>query len=680
MPEFLPISRADMQRRGWEQCDFVYIIGDGYVDHPSFGHAIISRVLEDAGYKVGIISQPDWKNPASINALGEPRLGFLVMGGNMDSMVNHYTVSKAHRKADAYTPGGVMGKRPDYAVTVYCNLIRRTYRRKPIIIGGIEASLRRLAHYDYWSDRLKRSILLDSQADLLIYGMGERAVVEIANALNDGMDAQDITYIDGTVYKTREPDTSVPSITLPAFPDMQKNPRVYAESFSIQYRNTDPFCAKRLIEPYGDHEFIVQNPPQKPLSQKEMDHVYDLPYCRTFHPSYKKLGGIPAIAEIEFSLTSCRGCFGACSFCALTFHQGRIIQTRSQESILREAEGMTHSPGFKGYIHDVGGPTANFRQPACKKQLQRGACPTRQCLFPSPCKNLIADHTDYLSLLRKLRKLPGVKKVFIRSGIRFDYLMADPDDTFFKELVEYHVSGQLKVAPEHCAPNTLAYMGKPPIQTFNKFKDKFYELSKKAGKKQYLVPYLMSSHPGSTLSDAVYLAEYLYKNHMRPEQVQDFYPTPGTVSTCMFYTGLDPYTLKPVFVEKTAEGKALQRALLQYYEPRNAEKVIKALKMTHREDLIPLLVPAEGRRAVQRSARRAEAAEVTIHNDGTYTVRPNGKGKGRPQGHAAPANRSAGGRQPSPGARFAPRSAPGHKPKNDQQKENTTWKNTNRKK
>ena len=677
MPEFLPISRADMQRRGWEQCDFVYIIGDGYVDHPSFGHAIISRVLEDAGYKVGIISQPDWKNPASINALGEPRLGFLVMGGNMDSMVNHYTVSKAHRKADAYTPGGVMGKRPDYAVTVYCNLIRRTYRRKPIIIGGIEASLRRLAHYDYWSDKRKRSILLDSQADLLIYGMGERAVVEIANALNDGMAAQDITYIDGTVYKTREPDTSVPSITLPAFPDMQKNPRVYAESFSIQYRNTDPFCAKRLIEPYGDHEFIVQNPPQKPLSQKEMDHVYDLPYCRTFHPSYKKLGGIPAIAEIEFSLTSCRGCFGACSFCALTFHQGRIIQTRSQESIIKEAEGMTHSPGFKGYIHDVGGPTANFRQPACKKQLQRGACPTRQCLFPSPCKNLIADHTDYLSLLRKLRKLPGVKKVFIRSGIRFDYLMADPDDTFFKELVEYHVSGQLKVAPEHCAPNTLAYMGKPPIQTFNKFKDKFYELSKKAGKKQYLVPYLMSSHPGSTLNDAVYLAEYLYKNHMRPEQVQDFYPTPGTVSTCMFYTGLDPYTLKPVFVEKTAEGKALQRALLQYYEPRNAEKVIKALKMTHREDLIPLLVPAEGRRAVQRSARRAEAAEVTIHNDGTYTVRPNGKG-----GKGKTANRAAApaGRQPSPGARFAPHAAPGHKPKNNQQKENTTWKTTKRKK
>ena len=677
MPEFLPISRADMQRRGWEQCDFVYIIGDGYVDHPSFGHAIISRVLEDAGYKIGIISQPDWKNPDSINVLGEPRLGFLVMGGNMDSMVNHYTVSKAHRKQDAYTPGGVMGKRPDYAVTVYCNLIRRTYRRKPIIIGGIEASLRRHAHYDYWSDKLKRSILLDSQADLLIYGMGERAVIEIANALNDGMDAQDITYIDGTVYKTREPDTSVPSIMLPAFPDMQKNPRVYAESFSIQYRNTDPFCAKRLIEPYGDHEFIVQNPPQKPLSQAEMDRIYALPYCRTYHPSYEKRGGVPAISEVRFSLASNRGCFGACSFCALTFHQGRIIQTRSQESILREAEGMTHSPGFKGYIHDVGGPTANFRQPACKKQLQRGACPTRQCLFPSPCKNLIADHTDYLSLLRKLRKLPGVKKVFIRSGIRFDYLMADPDDTFFKELVEYHVSGQLKVAPEHCAPNTLAYMGKPPIETFNKFKDKFYELSKKAGKKQYLVPYLMSSHPGSTLKDAVYLAEYLYKNHMRPEQVQDFYPTPGTVSTCMFYTGLDPYTLKPVFVEKTPEGKALQRALLQYYEPRNAEKVVKALQLTHREDLIPLLVPAVGRRAVQRTARRAESAEVTIHNDGTYTVHPSQKG--RSTGKNARATAPAG-RQPSPGARFAPNSAPGHKPKNNQQKENATWKTGKKKK
>ena len=513
MPEFLPISRADMQRRGWEQCDFVYIIGDGYVDHPSFGHAIISRVLEDAGYKVGIISQPDWKNPASINALGEPRLGFLVMGGNMDSMVNHYTVSKAHRKADAYTPGGVMGKRPDYAVTVYCNLIRRTYRRKPIIIGGIEASLRRLAHYDDWSDKLKRSILLDSQADLLIYGMGERAVVEIANALNDGMDAQDITYIDGTVYKTREPDTSVPSITLPAFPDMQKNPRVYAESFSIQYRNTD-------------------------------------------------------------------------SFCALTFHQGRIIQTRSQESILREAECMTHSPGFKGYIHDVGGPTANFRQPACKKQLQRGACPTRQCLFPAPCKNLIADHTDYLSLLRKLRKLPGVKKVFIRSGIRFDYLLADPSDTFFKELVRYHISGQLKVAPEHVSDQVLRVMGKPPHAVYQQFVEKYKRINEQEGMRQYVVPYLMSSHPGCTMEEAVKLAEYLRDTNHEPEQVQDFYPTPSTLSTVMYYTGLDPRTMEPVYVPKNPHEKAMQRALMQYRRPQNYFLVREALQKAGRTDLI----------------------------------------------------------------------------------------------
>ena len=605
MPEFLPISRADMQRCGWEQCDFVYIIGDGYVDHPSFGHAIISRVLEDAGYKVGIISQPDWKNPASINALGEPRLGFLVMGGNMDSMVNHYTVSKAHRKADAYTPGGVMGKRPDYAVTVYCNLIRRTYRRKPIIIGGIEASLRRLAHYDYWSDRLKRSILLDSQADLLIYGMGERAVVEIANALNDGMDAQDITYIDGTVYKTREPDTSVPSITLPAFPDMQKNPRVYAESFSIQYRNTDPFCAKRLIEPYGDHEFIVQNPPQKPLSQKEMDHVYDLPYCRTFHPSYKKLGGIPAIAEIEFSLTSCRGCFGACSFCALTFHQGRIIQTRSQESILREAEGMTHSPGFKGYIHDVGGPTANFRLPSCKKQAKSGMCVGKKCLAPEPCKALQVDHSEYLRILRKLRKLPKVKRVFIRSGIRFDYVMADKDDTFFKELVAEHVSGQLKVAPEHVSNVVLDKMGKPHIECYEAFQKRFYEITKSLGKKQYLVPYLMSSHPGSTLQEAVKLSLFLRDNGMHPEQVQDFYPTPGTISTCMYYTELDPYTMEPVYVPKTPKEKAMQRALLQYYLPQNRQLVLSALKQAGRQDLIGTkpncLVAPEQRSDSQRS-------------------------------------------------------------------------------
>ena len=585
MPEFLPISRADMTRRGWDQCDFVYIIGDGYVDHPSFGHAIISRVLEDAGYKVGILSQPDWKDPASIDALGEPRLGFLVMGGNMDSMVNHYTVSKAHRKTDAYTPGGIMGKRPDYAVTVYCNLIRRTYRRKPIIIGGIEASLRRLAHYDYWSDKRKRSILLDSQADLLIYGMGERAVVQIADALNDGMDVQDITYIDGTVYKTRAVDDSIPSIVLPSYPEIQKN-AAYAESFAVQYRNTDPFCAKRLIEPYSEHEFVVQNPPQKPLSQKEMDHVYGLPYCRTYHPSYKKLGGIPAIREIEFSLTSCRGCFGACSFCALTFHQGRIIQTRSHASILQEAEAMTHAPGFKGYIHDVGGPTANFRHPACEKQLSKGACGGRQCLYPTPCKNMNADHSDYVALLRKLRKLPGVKKVFVRSGIRFDYLLADKKDTFFRELVQYHISGQLKVAPEHVSDAVLARMGKPKNAVYNQFVEKYFALNRQYGMNQYLVPYLMSSHPGSTLKEAVELAEYIRDMGYNPEQVQDFYPTPSTLSTVMYCTGLDPRTMERVYVPTDPHEKAMQRALIQYRDPKNYALVREALVKAHREDLI----------------------------------------------------------------------------------------------
>ena len=679
--DFLPVCRADMEKRGWDQCDFVYVCGDAYVDHPSFGSAIISRVLESYGYKVGIIAQPDWKDKESIQVLGRPRLGFLVSAGNMDSMVNHYSVSKRRRDKDSYTPGGVMGKRPDYAAVVYCNLIRSVYKDIPIVIGGIEASLRRLAHYDYWSNKVKHSILVDSQADLISYGMGEKSIVEIADALNSGLDVKDITFIDGTVYKTDSLDSVYDAVTLPSYDEIKTDKRRYAESFNIQYKNTDAFSGKRLVEQYRDNLYVVQNPPAKPLSVQEMDDVYALPYMRRWHPSYDAAGGIPAFSEVKFSLISNRGCFGGCSFCALTFHQGRIIQVRSHESIIDEAKYLTKEPDFKGYIHDVGGPTANFRFPSCREQMLRGMCNGgKHCLAPTTCSHMIVDHSDYLKILRRVRELPGVKKVFIRSGIRFDYLMADPDDTFFKELVEYHVSGQLKVAPEHCAPNTLAYMGKPPIQTFNKFKDKFYELSKKAGKKQYLVPYLMSSHPGSTLSDAVYLAEYLYKNHMRPEQVQDFYPTPGTVSTCMFYTGLDPYTLKPVFVEKTAEGKALQRALLQYYEPRNAEKVIKALKMTHREDLIPLLVPAEGRRAVQRSARRAEPAEVTIHNDGTYTVRPNKGRGGRNQSRGTAPARTAGGRQPSPGARFAPNGTAPRKPKNDQQKENTAWKTSKKKK
>ena len=499
--DFLPLCRQDMIDRGWSQCDFVYVIGDAYVDHHSFGHAIISRVLERAGFHVGIISQPNWKDPKSICVYGRPRLGFLVSGGNMDSMVNHYTVSKHHRKTDSYTPGGVMGKRPDYATIVYCNLIRQTYRDVPIVIGGIEASLRRLGHYDYWSDSMKRSILLDSQADLLLYGMGERSIVEVAQALNAGMEIRDITYIDGTVFRMEELDNALPTLVLPSFDAIKSDKRKYAESFRIQYGNCDPFTAKRLAEPY-DRGYVVQNPPQKPLSTQEMDEVYDLPYCRTYHPSYEKLGGVPAIEEVKFSLVSNRGCFGACSFCALTFHQGRIIQTRSHESILEEAQKITAEPDFKGYIHDVGGPTANFRYPACEKQLSKGACGGRQCLYPTPCKNMRADHTDYVALLRKLRKLPGVKKVFVRSGIRFDYLLADKKDTFFRELVQHHISGQLKVAPEHVSDAVLSRMGKPRNAVYNRFVEKYYTLNKQYGMNQYLVPYLMSSHPGSTMKEA----------------------------------------------------------------------------------------------------------------------------------------------------------------------------------
>lgn len=585
MAEFLPISKRDMAKRGWAQCDFVYIIGDAYIDHPSFGHAIISRVLESAGYKVGIISQPDWKDPKSIDVLGKPRLGFLVAGGNMDSMVNHYSVTHHRRKTDAFTPGGVMGKRPDYATIVYCNLIRQTYKDVPILIGGIEASLRRLAHYDYWSDKLKRSILLDSQADLLMYGMGERSMVEIADALNSGLNIKDITYIDGTVYRTAELDNSFPTVILPDFETLRENKYSYAESFQTQYRNTDPFTAKRLAEPYGK-EFVVQNPPQKPLSTEEMDRVYALPYCRTYHPSYEKLGGVPAIEEVRFSLVSNRGCFGGCSFCALTFHQGRIIQTRSHESILAEAEIMIRDPKFKGYIHDVGGPTANFRYPACEKQLTKGVCSGKQCLYPQPCKNLRADHKDYLALLRKLRALPGVKKVFIRSGIRFDYLLADKNDTFFKELIRYHVSGQLKVAPEHVSDAVLHRMGKPRNTVYQRFSEKYQALNMQNHLKQFLVPYLMSSHPGSTLKEAVELAEYVRDMGYMPEQVQDFYPTPSTISTVMYYTGLDPRTMEPVYTPTRPREKAMQRALIQYRDPKNYKLVHEALIAAHREDLI----------------------------------------------------------------------------------------------
>ena len=633
MPEFLPISKKDMDARGWTQCDFVYIIGDAYVDHPSFGHAIISRVLEDAGYKVGILSQPDWRDPASVTALGEPRLGFLVSGGNMDSMVNHYSVSKKHRQTDAFTPGGVMGKRPDYAVTVYCNLIRQTYKKAPIIIGGIEASLRRLAHYDYWSDKLKRSILLDAQADLLLYGMGERSIVEVAEALNDGMDIHDVTYIDGTVFRVREPDPNLPCLRLPDYASLAADPRKYAESFYLQYCNTDPFSARRLLEPYGEHEFVVQNPPQKPLSQEEMDRVYDLPYCRTYHPSYEKRGGVPAISEVRFSLASNRGCFGACSFCALTFHQGRIIQTRSHESLLTEAEAMTHEKDFKGYIHDVGGPTANFRQPACKKQLTKGACPNRQCLFPEPCKNMIADHSDYVALLRKLRKLPGVKKVFIRSGIRFDYLLADKSETFFHELVRYHISGQLKVAPEHVSDHVLEKMGKPRHAVYLQFLEKYKKINEQEHMKQFVVPYLMSSHPGCTLRDAVELAEYLRDTGHEPEQVQDFYPTPSTLSTVMYYTGLDPRTMEKVYVPKNPHEKAMQRALMQYRNPANYALVKEALVKAGRTDLIGFtpqcLIRPYPPKAPRRDAEKPEKQPAA-------SQKPSRKGTAQPPRAAAP--------------------------------------------
>lgn len=586
MKDFLPISKEDMKKRGWEQVDFTYVIGDAYVDHSSFGPAIISRVLESRGFKVGIIAQPNWKNEESINVFGRPRLGFLVSGGNMDPMVNHYTVSKKRRKTDAYTPGGVIGKRPDHATVVYCNLIKKLYKDSPIIIGGIEASLRRLAHYDYWSDSLKRSILLDSQADIISYGMGEHSIVEIAEALDSGLDVKDVTFIDGTVYKTKEIENVYDYEMLPSYEDLKADKLNYARSFNIQYMNTDPFTGKRLVEPYDKGIYVVQNPAAKPLTQIEMDDVYALPYMNTYHPVYEKDGGVPAISEIKFSITSNRGCFGSCSFCALTFHQGRILQTRSHESIIEEAKAMTEEPDFKGYIHDVGGPTANFRQPACSKQMEHGACKNKQCLFPEPCKNMKIDHKDYINLLRELRKIPKVKKVFVRSGIRFDYAIADKDHTFIRELCKYHVSGQLRVAPEHVSDKVLKLMGKPGNDVYEKFVKECEHIIEELGLKQYLVPYLMSSHPGSTLKDAIKLAEYVRDIGYMPEQVQDFYPTPSTISTCMYYTGVDPRTMEPVYVARNPHEKAMQRALIQYKEPSNYELVKEALIKEKRQDLI----------------------------------------------------------------------------------------------
>lgn len=586
--DFLPVTREDCDKRGWGQLDFVYVIGDAYVDHPSFGPAIISRLLEANGYTVGIIPQPDWKDEKSIQVFGEPRLGFLVSGGNMDSMVNHYSVSKKRRETDAYTPGGQMGKRPDYAVVVYGNLIRRTYKHTPIIIGGIEASLRRLAHYDYWSNKVRRSILLDSGADLISYGMGEHSIIEIADALNSGISVSDLTFIDGTVYKTRDRSLLIQdqAKALPDFEEVRASKKAYAESFYTQYCNTDHFVADTLYETYDKKLFVVQNRPAKPLTQEEMDRIYALPYMRTYHPMYEAAGGIPAIREVKFSLISNRGCFGGCNFCALTFHQGRTVQTRSHASIIEEAKQLTYEPDFKGYIHDVGGPTANFRHPSCEKQLTKGVCPNRQCLFPKPCKNLVADHSDYIQLLRKLRSLPGVKKVFIRSGIRFDYVLADKDDTFLRELCEYHVSGQLKVAPEHISKKVLDKLGKPAPEVYRQFVEHYERMNKKLGKKQFLVPYLMSSHPGATLTEAIELAEYLRDIHYMPQQVQDFYPTPSTISTCMYYTGLDPRDMTPVYTATNPHEKAMQRALMQYRNPKNYELVKEALERAGRTDLI----------------------------------------------------------------------------------------------
>ena len=583
---FLPICKEDMKKRGWEQCDFVYISGDAYVDHSSFGHAIISRILEAYGYKVGIIAQPDWKDDASISVLGEPRLGFLVSAGNMDSMVNHYTVSKKRRHTDAYSPGGAAGKRPDYATIVYCNLIRRTYKHTPIIIGGIEASLRRLSHYDYWSDKMNHSILVDSGADIISYGMGEHSIVEIADALNSGIDIKNITFIRGTVYRTNDLSNLTDYIELPDYQSIKEDKKKYAESFYTQYCNTDPYTAKTLVEKVKEKMYVVQNPPAYPLTEMEMNDVYALPYMRDYHPIYKKQGGIPALNEIKFSITSNRGCFGGCSFCALTFHQGRIIQVRSHESIIDEAVKMTKEPDFKGYIHDVGGPTANFRHTSCQKQLTKGVCTNKQCLYPEPCKNLTVDHSDYVSLLRKLRKIPGVKKVFIRSGIRFDYCMADKDDTFIRELCNNHISGQLRVAPEHISDNVLKRMGKPANKVYESFLKRYQRINSKTGKEQFVVPYLMSSHPGSTMKEAIELAEYIRDLGYMPEQVQDFYPTPSTLSTCMYYTGYDPRTMEKVYTPVSPHEKAMQRALIQYKNPENYELVKEALIKNNRTDLI----------------------------------------------------------------------------------------------
>jgi uncharacterized radical SAM protein YgiQ len=588
---YLPITREEMHKRGWDQADFVLITGEAYVDHPSFGHAIISRVLENRGYRVAILAQPDWRSDKDFKRFGKPKLGFLISSGNVDSMVNNYSVHKRRRKTDSYSPGGKAGNRPDRAVIVYSNRAKEAYKDVPIIIGGIEASLRRLAHYDYWDDRVRRSILMDSRADLLIYGMGERAIVEVAEALESGLAIKDITWIRGTAYRAKLEEDFFKGINLQVLPTYQElvdSKHKYAESFKIQYRNNDHIIGKTLIEPYKDYSVVV-NPPPKPLNTMELDDVYELPYEKSYHPIYDKLGGVPAIEEVKFSIAANRGCFGGCAFCAITYHQGRSVQGRSKESIVNEAESLTKRDDFKGYIHDVGGPTANFRSVSCKKQLRSGICVDRDCLFPEPCKNLELDHGEYIDILRAVRNLPGIKKVFIRSGIRYDYVMKDEKSNFLEEICKHHISGILKVAPEHVSARVLKRMRKPPIEVFEKFADRYKRINERIGKKQYLIPYLISSHPGSTLEDAIELALYLKKNRFVPDQVQDFYPTPGTLSTCMYYTGLDPLNGEEVYVAKDIKEKSLQRALLQFNKPENRKLVMEALTLAGRKDLINVL-------------------------------------------------------------------------------------------
>ena len=585
MNNFLPVNQKDMHQRGWDEVDFVYITGDAYVDHPSFGAAIITRVLESEGFKVAVLSQPDWHSTADFVQFGKPRLGYLITSGNIDSMVAHYTVAKKKRSVDAYTAGGDMGKRPDRAVIVYSKVVKKLYPDVPVIIGGLEASLRRFAHYDYWDDRVKPSILIESQADMIIFGMGEKQVVEIGKRLNCGEEISQLTDIKGTVYGVDVRETPYTGKECPSFENVKESKREYAKAARIQQDEQDHIRGKLIKQKHGK-TMIVQNPPMPPLTTEELDRVYDLPYMRAYHPMYEAMGGVPGIAEVEFSITHNRGCFGGCNFCSIAFHQGRYITSRSRESIIREAEKLTQMPNFKGYIHDIGGPTANFRKPSCQLQEEHGLCKGKKCLAPKPCKNLIANHSEYLEILREVRKLPKVKKVFIRSGIRYDYLLHDRDDSFFRELVKYHVSGQLKVAPEHCSAAVLDKMGKPHIESYIEFSRRYFKYTDEVNKEQYLVPYLMSSHPGSTLDDAIELALFLKKNHIRPEQVQDFYPTPGTISTAMYYTGLDPYTMEEVYSAKNPHDKALQRALLQYFNPKNERLVEEALKKARRYDLI----------------------------------------------------------------------------------------------